>query len=157
MALDKAVASSAKHFYLLNPVPFAIGGISSYFVGLERYQSNWEKDGTTTTERASWLVSNFGSIGFAWRFQMGDLGEPTIPDDASQVKTFRGSATALDHIHPEGLGSWHWIQFHPMKLQSMGSMETGYEHLFVPYWIVLVASGILVVGPDKKGALKRRQ
>jgi hypothetical protein len=116
--------------------------ISSYFVGLQRYRSDWSTSEAATSEEARWLISNHGSIGLAWRSQAGVLGA-SVPPNESELKTFDSSHTALNNVHPEGFFSWHWIHYAPTEFKMMGLMRTGYGHLFVPYWVPFLASGLL--------------
>ena len=94
-----------RYSILLLGVVVAIAWLSSYFVGMDCYRSNWTRAGTTTTERASWVVSNFGSFGIAWRYQVGDLGAAKLPDDASRVQPFRGSPQGVESDSPRGMES----------------------------------------------------
>lgn len=115
--------------------------ISSYFVGMQRYRSDWSSNSAATSERATWLVSNYGSFGVAWRSQDGELGS-SAPADEYEFTTFNSSRSALKNVHPEGFFSWHWIHYKPTKSQMMGSMRSGYGHLYVPYWVPFLASGV---------------
>ena len=117
--------------------------ISSYFVGIQRYQSDWSSLETATSERATWLVSNYGSLGIAWRVQDGELGSP-LPLAEYELKTFDASPTALNNVHPGGFFRWHWIHYEHPKSKTMGLMLTGYGHLYVPYWIPFLTGGLLV-------------
>ncbi len=119
----------------------ALFWISSYFVGVQWYHSDWKTAGPVASEEASWLVSNHGSIGFAWRSQRGVPGAPPPPDEAG-FTAFDSSPSALDHVHPEGSFPWHWIHHAPTEYRMMGSMLTGYGHLYVPYWIPFLVSGL---------------
>jgi hypothetical protein len=116
--------------------------ISSYFVGIQRYQSEWSTSHTATSEEARWLVSNHGSIGLAWRSQAGEPGFST-PADEFELKAFDSSPSSLNNVHPEGFFSWHWIHYEPTKSKMMGSMRTGYGHLYIPYWMPFLTSGLL--------------
>jgi hypothetical protein len=117
--------------------------ISSYFVGIQRYQSTWSSVNEATSERASWLISNHGSIGIAWRSQDGVLGSPP-PASEFELKTFKSSTSAWNNVHPEGFFSWHWIHYQQTKLKPMGLMRTEYGHLFTPYWMPFFVGAFLV-------------
>ena len=120
----------------------------SYFVGVEVYRSNWTVGAGTGKERANWAVSNFGSFGLAWRKQDVEF-LPGRPDDEWRIRTFGASASALDHVHPEGVAAWHWIdrQFSPTL---KGQTRVVYGHLYVPYWMPFLAIGLVY------GILRRR-
>ena len=115
--------------------------ISSYFIGVQRYRSDWEVTETSMFEEARWVVSNFGSIGFAWRKQAGALGSP-VPSDESEWKVFRSSSSVLKNMHPEGFLPWHWVHYRTSKHKMMGAMHTDYGHLYFPYWLPFAASGL---------------
>ena len=114
--------------------------ISSYFVGIQR--SDWSSSGATTSERAQWLVSNYGSFGFGWRSQDGELGN-RIPPGEHKLTVFESSSSALNHVHPEGFLAWHWIHHERTRTTMMGLMRTGCGHLYLPYWLPFVGIGSL--------------
>ncbi len=123
--------------------------VSSYFVGVQRYQSIWSASATGLSEDARWLFSNHGSFGFAWRSQRSHAAatDSVPPDELYRrpsvdidFKTFESSSDALGHVHPEGFIPWHWIVYQPMELSMIGSTSTGYGHLFIPYWIPFLTS-----------------
>lgn len=126
--------------------------VSSYFFGFQGYRSVWEGGGSLQREEARWLVSNYGSIGLAWRSQAGELGNP-LPAPETAFRTFGASQSAV-HVHPEGFWSWHWIHYAPVRPRMMGSMRTGYGHLYLPYWMPVLGSGLMVLGLSM--AMKRR-
>ena len=115
--------------------------VSSYWIGIQRYQSHWVSIGGAEVERATWVVSNYGSLGLAWRSQDGVL-EGALPASESELKVFDSSPSAWAHVHPEGTSSWHWIQYEQAESTAMGSMRTCYGHFFVPYWMLMLAGSL---------------
>lgn len=111
--------------------------IASYFIGLQRYHSDWEETETVSTENAHWWMSNQGAFGYGWRTQRTGPQIEKLPADEVQWATFDSSPSALNHIHPEGFLAWHWFEFHPEKITLKGTSKSYYGHLFVPYWLPL--------------------
>lgn len=131
-------------FLRLLTLTLGILWLSSYYVGLQRYQSNWSSKGTEEIEEARWFISNFGSFGYAWRSQDGELGID-LPTSDVRHTAFKGSSSALNHIHAEGAAAWHWFHYLPTENKTMGRMQTGYGQLFIPYWVLFMVSGFLTV------------
>jgi hypothetical protein len=115
----------------------------SYFVGVQRYQSAWTVSEAGASEEARWFFSNFGSVGLGWRAQMAELD--SLPPDEVAVTTFRGSPSALGNVHSEGFFSWHWVHYKPTATKMMGATRTGYGDLFVPYWVLFLGCGLVVL------------
>ena len=109
----------------------------SYFFGGEMYHSVWFRSPHATREQANWVISNYGSLGFAWRTQKVIPPMASLPEPGRNWRNFQASAEQLSHIHPEGAGSWHWIHWHS-KTTPMGTSTTTYSHLYLPYWLILL-------------------
>jgi hypothetical protein len=119
------------------------------------YRSTWQGTETNATERAGWLFSNFGSFAYAWRRQAGDLGNP-LPEHERKISIFPASRTALSHVHPEGVWSWHWIHRVSTPPTMFGSVKSEYGHLFVPYWMPFMVVLFVVVSVNVQGERKGR-
>lgn len=114
-----------------------VAWLSSYFLGVERYRSAWFASKSARSEEARWWVSNFGSFGYAWRWQDGPSGS-SPPLVETNFKTFPASPSALNNVHPEGTLSWHWVHYERTPT-TRGSTTTEYGHLYVPYWMPFLA------------------
>ena len=120
--------------------------VSSYFVAFDRYTSTWTSTESGRYEEARWVISNFGSFGYAWRSQQSPADDhyPAIQKE-TQFKRIEASPSALQHIHPEGVVAWHWLQLHSAEERRSPTVRHEYGHIFVPYWMMALAGGLLML------------
>lgn len=116
-----------------------VAWITSYSTAHQFYRSRWHETGSDYAEKAHWLISNFGSVGVAWRHQQFPKEGNNFPASAREHKSLPASESAFSHVHALGILPWHWFDYHnESTMHGITPVTNG--QLYVPYWFLLILS-----------------